>query len=796
MKKHLRVPVRELVALTLRSGDLVLDSWGASRPLDGIRAHQKIQKSRPEEYESEVTVSQLLETEHYKLEVSGRIDGVYQYPDRVIIDEIKTTTRNLETLAQSENRQHWGQAKVYAYIYAVREKLDSIEVQLTYYQIDTGQIRELSKIFTQAQLEIFFSELVTRYLQWAEALEAWRRTRDESIRSLVFPFPSYRPGQRKIAVEAYRTTKEGGQITVQAPTGIGKTMAVVFSALKACGEGATDRLFYLTARTTGRTIAQETLDTLRAGGLKLRSVTLTAKDKICFNPEKSCNGDECEFARGYYDRIDFAVEDAFHRAGDGLDREAIETQARKHRVCPFELSLDLSLGADCIIGDYNYAFDPTVYLRRFFDEENGNNLFLVDEAHNLVDRAREMFSAELRKRQFLELRRFAKKTQPQIYKAAGKVNSWFLKARKRTGDDGAPWSEAEPPEGLAAPLAGFIRAAEIYLVAHRQPGSGKAQAFRDKLIELYFDAARFARVAEQFDDSYSTCYEPADKDLRVKLFCMDPSTQMGQALERCKTAVFFSATMTPSGYFRRIFGCKESAKELILPSPFPSENFRVLVTDTISTLYRQRNKTKHEVEQAIARFVKQKKGNYLLFFPSYEYMGMIYSLFEPEGNGVEILVQSPAMSEEERDRFVEKFKAENQHTLVGFAVMGGLFGEGIDLVGDRLTGAAIVGVGLPGISPERELIRKYFDRWRAGFEYAYLFPGINRVLQAAGRVIRSETDRGAVLLIDERFSRARYRSLFPPEWAPKRLKNNEELREALADFWGIIPPRSLRNLVR
>jgi DNA excision repair protein ERCC-2 len=408
---------------------------------------------------------------------------------------------------------------------------------------------------------------------------------------------------------------------------------------------------------------------------------------------------------------------------------------------------------------------------------------MVDEAHNLVDRARDMFSAELRKRQFLELRRFAKKTQPQIYKAAGKVNSWFLKARKRAAPDGAPWSETEPPGELAAPLAKFLRAAELYLVAHHQPGSGKAQAFRDKLIDLYFDAARFARVAEQFDGSYSTCYEPADKDIRVKLFCMDPSTQLSQALERCKTAVFFSATMTPSGYFRRIFGCKESAKELILPSPFPRENFRVLVTDTISTLYRQRNKTKHDVAQAIAQFVEQKKGNYLLFFPSYEYMGMICSLFEPGDDGVEILVQSPAMSEEERDRFVGRFKAENQHTLVGFAVMGGIFGEGIDLVGDRLTGAAIVGVGLPGISPERELIRKHFDRWRAGFEYAYLYPGINRVLQAAGRVIRSETDRGAVLLIDERFSRARYQSLFPPDWTPHRLKSNEKLREVLAEFW-------------
>jgi len=523
---------------------------------------------------------------------------------------------------------------------------------------------------------------------------------------------------------------------------------------------------------------------MRDQGLKIKSLTLTAKEKTCFSSDSACNGEECEFARGYFDRVDEAAAEMFRQ--DAFGRAAIEEMARKHRVCPFEFSLELAFIADCVICDYNYAFDPAVYLKRFFDEEDLHDefVFLIDEAHNLVDRAREMFSAELMKRPFVDLRRVVKKKLPGLYKSMGKINNWLLKSRKRCREEGRPIVEKEEPDGLYPLLRKFLEAAEDWLVLNSKT------PFRDALLDLYFVVSRFLKRAEHYDGTYATYYEPVDKDFRLKLFCIDPSIQLREALERCKCAVFFSATMTPAAYFRKILGCRNSAKEIILPSPFPEENLCLLVCDRISTLYRQRERTKEAVSRAIASLVKQKKGNYLLFFPSYRYMMMVYDIFTPEnGNNpaLEIILQTPGMSEGERDEFLRQFEKseDNDSTLVGFAVMGGVFGEGIDLVGDRLTGAVVVGVGLPAICLERELIREYFidpEQGGTGFEYAYLYPGINRVLQAAGRVIRSEQDRGVILLIDERFSWNQYKSLFPKEWHPVRVPGEQELTRALDQF--------------
>lgn len=782
-QKTIGVPVRALVEHTLRSGDLTLDSWSPNRPIDGIRGHQRVQKSRPAEYTKEVSLSHRIEMGDTVVELAGRVDGIYRYPDRVIIDEIKTTAGNLEQIARAENPCHWGQAKCYAYIYAHQNGLDEIDVQLTYHHIESRETQEILAHFTAAQLEVFFLDLVERYVQWIEAVEAWRVERDESLRALTFPFASYRPGQRPMAVEVYRTLKASAQLTVQAPTGIGKTMAVLFPSLKALAEEPFERLLYLTARTTGKAIVENSLETLREAGLKAKSVTLTAKDKICFNPDKSCRGEECEFARGFYDRIDDAMKELFHH--DGFHREPIEEIARKHQVCPFELSLELTLWADVVIGDYNYAFDPSVHLRRLFEGEGGANAFLIDEAHNLVDRARDMFSAELRKEELLTVRRHVKTLRPEVYKSLGRVNTLLLQARKRCEEAGSWLAQKEPPEYLYPSLTRFLRATEHWLTTDL-PAS---PSVREELLDLYFQVSRFMRVAEGYDDSYSTCLETEGRDLRLKLFCKDPSSQLKEALKRSGAAVFFSATLTPASYFQKIFGCDETVKELLLPSPFPKEKLCLLVSDRISTLYRQREGTKERVARELIELVDQRRGNYLLFFPSYAYMTMVHSLVSRERPEMNILIQAPDMREEERDAFLAKFRADNGQTLIGFAVMGGVFGEGIDLVGDRLTGAAVVGVGLPAISPERELIKEHFDRNGVGFEYAYVFPGINRVLQAAGRVIRSELDRGAVLLIDQRFGNARYRALFPREWQPIFVRDEKHLRRSLDDFWNEIGHR-------
>jgi DNA excision repair protein ERCC-2 len=776
LKSELKIAVRELVENVLRSGDLVFEFLGSSRPVEGIRAHQKIQNSRPDTYQPEVSISHQIETDRFRIIIGGRIDGVYTEPDHTTIEEIKTTTRDLDYFKNNENALHWGQVKTYAYLYGSRQGLDEIMTQLTYYRIDTGEVREIKRTFGISELEIFFNDLVARYLEWAETIFDWSRRRDQSIQDLDFPFATYRPGQRQMAVEAFRTMRNHGQLLIEAATGIGKTIAVLYPSVKSLAERVSQKVFYLTARTTGRIVAEKALDELRAQGLRLKSVTLTAKDKICFCPDSACNPEECEYARGHYDRINDAVKAIF--AGDAFTREQITGTAKAYRVCPFEFSLELSLWADCIICDYNYVFDPRVYLRRFFQEENGDYIFLIDEAHNLVDRSREMFSAEIFKQPVLDVRRQLKNELPHIFKSLGRINAWLVKARKKCEESGNPLAEKNPPDELVPLLRGFLFITERWLSQNIKT------AFRESLLDLYFAISGFIRVADQYDDCYTSCYEKIGKDLKLKLFCIDPAAHLEKAMGRCQAAVLFSATMTPMDYFKQILGCDPAARHLILPSPFPGENLGLLISDQISTYYRHRDQTVSQVSQVISALVEQKTGNYLLYFPSYAYMRKIYHSFTDRNPQIETILQTSGMSEPDREAFLKRFSDDNPQTLVGFAVMGGIFGEGIDLVGDRLVGAVVVGVGLPGISLERELIKEHFTRTlSAGFEYAYLYPGINRVLQAAGRVIRTEKDRGVVLLIDQRYARFQYKSLLREEWDPVRVQDTRQLADRLQDFW-------------
>lgn len=773
----------------LRSGDLELEFMATVRSTEGIRAHQRVQRTRPDTYVSEVTVTHQIETDRFILEIGGRIDGVYTVDDpeepadtgekssRVIIDEIKSTHRDLTHFEKEQDPIHWGQVKCYAYIYGIHHGLADIDTQLTYCHLESGKTLEIRQSFTIDELEKDFQHLVARYLQWADKIFQWYEIRDESIGPLAFPFAAYRPGQRQMAVDTYRTIRNRGQLIVQAATGIGKTMAAIFPAVKAIAERLHEKVFYLTARTTGRAVVEKALDELRTKGLRIKSLTLTAKDKICFEPDSHCTADECAFARGYYDRIDDALHSMF--STDGFTRQRIEAIARTHQVCPFEFSLDLSLWVDCIICDYNYAFDPKVYLRRFFSEGRGAYTFFIDEAHNLVDRSREMFSAEITKQPFLDVRRALRHDLPHIHKRMGKVNAWMVNARKKCEASGGALAEPDPPRDLLPLLGKFLHDTERWLSFNLKT------AFREDLLDLYFAVSGFVRVADQYNQRYATCYETTGKDLRLKLFCMDPSEQMEGALKRCQTAVFFSATMTPTDYFIKILGCDASTEKRVIGSPFPEDNFGLFVADRVSTFYRERDRTKEIVTGAILTLVNERRGNYLAFFPSYAYMDMVYGAFCEKAPDVATIHQTPGMSEPERDDFLDRFSREHPDTLVGFAVMGGIFGEGIDLVGDRLSGVAIIGVGLPGISLENDLIRDYFATADGtGFEYAYLYPGINRVLQAAGRVIRTRRDRGVVLLIDQRFSTFRYRSLFPETWHPVKVRDGKQLEGSVKAFWG------------
>jgi DNA excision repair protein ERCC-2 len=857
------VQVRELVEFALRRGDLggERDFVGRDRALAGTRGHQRLQRSRPAGYQKEVRLSHDVETADLILRIQGRIDGLMvttregerprepmlpgeirargdaRPPEGqdVLLEEIKTVQGEWDGVADP---LHWAQAKIYGFIYGQANALEYLTIQLSYLNLDSGEVTELRERCSLSDLSVFFQEATAIYLDWLQAQLQWRRQRDESIKLLAFPFHNYRPGQRKLAVAAYRSFVRGGRLFLEAPTGIGKTVSVLFPAVKALGEGKLERVFYLTARTVGRAVAEKALADLRQAGLRLRTLTLTAKEKICLQEGQPCDPAACPFARGYYDRRRAAMREALGR--EEITRPVLEEVARQHQVCPFELSLDVSSWVDVVVCDYNYVFDPKVYLRRHFSEEPGDYAFLVDEAHNLVDRAREMFSADLEVGEIQEVRRGLKEAVPRCARALSRLSGAMRKlapvaqaskpavsqvAKPATPQNGprhadlevgdtagleacatiepsdpatelslfpaapragaalvsafpsGPLAARDFPTDLLRPLEDALKEAETWL-ARNQPAE-----FRDGLLELYFRLHSFQRTAELYDERYVTITEPG-RFASVRLFCLDPSFLLGQALARGKAAVFFSATLTPIDYYRTLLGGNEEDPLLQLPSPFPPEHLAVLVQDRIRTHFKARAETLLEVVEAIRALVQGRAGNYLVYLPSYQYLTAVQEQFHATEPTVPMLVQRPGMSETEREAFLAAFAVEHGETLVGFAVMGGIFGEGIDLVGDRLIGAVIVGVGLPQLCAERDLIRNYFQERRgSGFEYAYTFPGMNRVLQATGRVIRSETDRGVVLLIDARFSELRYRRLFPHFWKPARVRSVEDTRRVLREFW-------------
>ncbi|HZK53432.1 MAG TPA: ATP-dependent DNA helicase [Desulfosporosinus sp.] len=777
--KTIKVSVRNLVEFVLRHGDLQPGSIGASRAQEAIRAHQTIQKTSGPEYVAEVTLRYIYLQGDVGLEVKGRADGVIQKESGKCIDEIKTTSLDLSLIDESFNDLHWAQAQCYAFMYAVQEGLETMETQLTYFQLDTAQTKRFSKNFTLAELSVFFMSLVERYLKWASQLLEWTVRRDTSIRTLQFPFRTYRPGQRELAIAVYKTIKESQKLFTQAPTGIGKTMGTLFPAFKAMAEGLSVQIFYLTAKTMTRTVAEKAVCKLQKEGLKVKPLTLTAKRKLCFLPEAACLPEECLYVRGYYDRVRAATEDMFEE--EAWTRQVIEEYAKKHSICPFEFSLEMANWADVVICDYNYVFDPRVYLRRFF-QDGGEYTFLVDEAHNLVDRARDMFSAELGKESWLKLKRLTKEDDPRLAKYLTKVNSALVKEKKRCIEASGSGAcvEKEAPAKVIQALRHFVKAAEQFLKTNEQ-----RLVWREQLVEQYFQALSFIRTADSYDERYVTYMQQVQDDFRVKLFCLDPSKRLKEALGRGRAAVLFSATLSPMDYFMNVLGGEETSYKLKLMSPFPTENLCLMINDRISTKYKQRAATYELVAEAIASVVEQKEGNYLVYFPSYDYLKEVYLRFRDQYQQVRVICQTSGMAEEEREEFLATFAINPDQTLVGFALMGGIFGEGIDLIGNRLSGAIIVGVGLPQMGMERDIIRSYYETTSGqGYEFAYLYPGFNKVLQAVGRVIRTEEDRGVVLLIDERFSQTSYKKLFPEEWRKVRyVANSDLLSKTIDSFW-------------
>nr|MBC8504363.1 ATP-dependent DNA helicase [Chloroflexota bacterium] len=766
--KHI-VSVRSLVEFVLQVGDLTPGGFQRrDRAQAGTVAHQHVQRSHPEGYQTEVEIAYQAGETNPPLEVRGRIDGLYADTEPVIIEEIKSTTLSLNLVSKEHNQLHWAQAQCYAYIYAQQQNLSGVSIHLTYYHLDSQEEKTFEQHFTVDALETFFHDLIAPYLDWFRKLREWQARRDQSILDFDFPYADFRSGQRDMAVSVYKAVRDRDRLYVQAPTGVGKTIAALFPAVKALGMGLINKIFYLTAKTPGRMVADATLDDLRQAGLQFKSVTLTAKEKICFCPPVNCDPEECVYAQNYFGKVKAALEEIDQH--EAFTRPVIETIAQYYEICPFEFSLDLALWVDAIICDYNYAFDPRVYLRRFFDFSSEQYAFLIDEAHNLPDRARAMYSADLDKKTVLALRRLLKPYLPELVKRLSAINQILLEKRKDCQIANQQFLvEHELPEKLIKTLREFSQKAEDWLVLN-QPAE-----FRQELLDFYFTCSNYIRTAEYFDTFYVSYFERQGKaDLKAKLFCLDPAPMLASPLDRSQSAIFFSATLLPMDYFKQLLTGEAEISHRIFGSPFPPENVSLLIHNKIATKYKQRSDSYAPIAAAIEAICNAQKGNYLVFFPSYAYLVAVLEFLQEKLPERQLLVQDRGMSESAREAFLAQFSINNQETLVGLAVMGGIFGEGIDLVGERLIGAVVVGVGIPQLGLERDLIKTYFDEQNGrGFAYAYQYPGFNRVLQATGRVIRTETDRGIIVLLGERFTHARYRRLFPTHWRGFQVVQSE-----------------------
>ena len=779
-KPVIRISVRNLVEFILRSGDLTSRSGTAADKeamLKGSRFHRKIQKQMGSTYQAEVPLKKESEYEDLILCVEGRADGIFAENETVCIDEIKGIYKSLDSLEEPV-QVHRAQALCYGWIYMEAHDLERIDIQMTYGQLDTEEIRRFRETIAREKLEKWYQDLTDEYYKWVSYQLAWRKERNASMETLEFPFP-YRKGQREMVAGVYHAISEEAQIFIQAPTGIGKTMSAIFPAVRAVGQGKGETVFYLTARTITRTVAEDAFSILRGKGLHFKSITITAKEKMCFCDEMDCDPQKCPYAKGHYDRINDAVYELWTKE-EAFDRETILAQAEKYSVCPFEITLDLAVWMDGIVCDYNYVFDPNVYLKRFFGENiKGKYLFLIDEAHNLVDRGREMYSASLCKEEIESTRRFVRAHSSRLYRMLGKAAKQLEVLKEESSSS---WQVLENAGTLPVTLLSIQGEMDKLL---EEPPS---QEFVDGILEFYFAVRDFLNIAELVDENYVT-YVSTDEDgkFRMKRFCVNPAANLQRCLDRGVSTVFFSATLLPLAYYRKMLSTRNENFGMYVNSPFEEEKRCLLLCRDVSSRYTRRGYEEYRrIAEYIARMSWKKKGNYMIFFPSYKLMEDVFEVYQEEfsADWVDCICQQASMNEREREEFLREFQAQGEKTLLGFCVMGGIFSEGIDLIGDRLIGVAVVGTGIPQIGCEREILKEYYDeKGEPGFDYAYRYPGMNKVLQAAGRVIRTREDIGVILLMDERFMNREYRMLFPREWSSVKTCTIGTVEASLKDFW-------------
>ncbi len=831
-----RISVRNLVEFLLRSGDLDQRSGGGmdmEAALLGARIHRKLQKEGGSAYESEVFLRKDTVYEDLIIRVEGRADGVIKGPlppapgeetqlrfeaeenDQdspkeaeadVTIDEIKGMYLDVTAL-EAPFPVHAAQAKCYAAIYADEYGEETIRIRMTYVNLDSEEIRHFSTVYTASELAGWYADLMDQWHRWAKWELDHVRARNESMQGMDFPFP-YREGQQKLTATVYHTIREGKELFLMAPTGVGKTMSCVFPAVRALGEGCGDKIFYLTAKNETLSAGREAFSILDGKGLDFRTVLVTAKEKICPLSEPSCNPEDCPYARGHFDRINDAVFDLLE-SGHYFGREEILAQAEARKVCPFELTLDTASWCDAILSDYNYVFDPSASLKRFFaNGTKGGYIFLIDEAHNLVERGRDMYSAALSKEDVLSAKRTAGKEQKKLARALDRVNRILLEMKHACEEEPTHLCLGQPCRVISFGQADALLKAALLLLAEMQTVYAESEdgALKEKLLDFYFEIRDFTATADYLDESY-LIYSEIDRDggFSVRLFCVNPAARLTDQIDKGRSAVFFSATLLPVGYYRHLLTTRTDPYAVYAPSPFDTKKRLLMIGRDVSTRFRSRGgATYRRIAQYISVTARARTGNYLAFFPSYNLMKEVFRIFREECDGPDVnwILQSPGMREDDREIFLENFYEDPETSLVGFCVMGGMFSEGIDLTGTKLIGAVIVGAGIPQVTNEREILKTFYDNSArgaqdaagaqtagppafsgSGFDYAYRYPGLNKVEQAAGRVIRTAADTGVILLLDDRLLTPSYNRLFPREWGGFRSCTINSAGEELRAFW-------------
>ncbi len=685
-----------------------------------------------------------------------------------------------------------GEGYVAGYGFLRSRGTELITLRFVYVNPHREEEHTIEEVVTLKKLSIFFKKCQKSVAIYARPAIHRATVRIPSMQKARFPFPNLRAGQDDFIQAVFHTVKVGSTLYSEAPTGIGKTVSALYPAIRALGRGYGEKIFYLTPKTTTATVARDTIEALSKTGVILRAISLMAKDKIC--PEWNvCRVDKkaCRLLRN--NRLSEAALALFEAEIPCVTSDDVLRVAREFSVCPYELSLTYSELCDIVVCDFNYLFDRRAYLRRYFDF-SGEYIFLVDEAHNLPDRAREMYSSELCEDDFTFvgyplgehsiLRQVTQEVVPTL------ISSLFLylKNEIRTDKNGIRSGATHMrrvPEGMGLALGRLVEAVEKEIVANYRYTAEDSVARQNALYAYYYKLKSFFEVVLRFDEHYETFIFFENEKIRIKLFCIDPSTEIEERTSRGRAAVFFSATMSPLAYTRSLLGNSRSGETLTLDSPFDRDQLAVAIVDTVSTRSSERERTLPAVLRVIAATVSAKRGNYMVFAPSYDYTKMLSDAFRAKYPKIRTLTQERGMSEEEKRAFMDAFSKEDANYLVAFCVTGGVFSEGIDLWGDRLIGAVVVGITLPSLSFEREAMSVYFEnKYESGKEYAYVYPGFNKVLQAGGRVIRREGDRGVIVLVDDRFADPIYKKGIPSLWrGVKYIADARELRESLDRFW-------------